>query len=261
MNLVVNGVRFHMLEQGSGPLTLVFLHYFGGSALEWQVVMNRLSVQYRCLAIDLRGCGDSEAPATGYSVDDMADDVICLIRQCAISEFVLIGHSMSGKVALAIAAGTPAQGRPIGLQALLLVSPSPPVPEPIPDDERQLLLTNHGHRAAAEKMAKNTTAIQVSKAVRNQIVADDLRTSPAAWMAWLTSGSRENISARMPAIQIPVHIVVGSEDRALPPDVQHQLVLPYLKRVTLEIIAGAGHLLPWETPVELAAFITKKIAG
>lgn len=73
MKQSINGISLNMLEQGNGSRTLIFLHYFGGSALEWESVMNTLSGEYRCLAVDLRGHGDSEAPPTGYSVDDMAE--------------------------------------------------------------------------------------------------------------------------------------------------------------------------------------------
>ena len=121
----VNNTHLNVLESGSGPLTLVFLHYFGGSAMEWQIVMGHLADQYRCVAVDMRGHGDSSSPKTGYSVADMADDIQALIQEMAIQEFVLIGHSMSGKVALELASR-----QPDDLQSLLLISPSPPYPNP-----------------------------------------------------------------------------------------------------------------------------------
>ena len=254
MKYSANNTHLNILEQGSGPLTLVFMHYFGGSVQEWPVVMSQLSAQYRCIAIDLRGHGDSDAPTTDYAVDDMADDVADLLRIRNVENFVLLGHSMSGKVALALASRQPA-----GLQSLLLVSPSPPVPEPIPDDERQKLLTQHGQESAAEQMLKNITMVPVSKTVQEQIIADDLRTAESAWNAWLSKGSKEDISARMKSINVPVAIIVGSEDRALPPDVQTQMTLPYLMGATLEIVDGAGHLLPWEVPSDIAKFIRKNL--
>ncbi|GAB3796031.1 alpha/beta hydrolase [Spirosoma humi] len=254
MKYNVNGVNLNILEKGQGPVTLLFLHYFGGSALEWQSVMSALADQYRCIAVDLRGHGDSDAPETGYSVDNMADDIVGLINSSGIRDFVLIGHSMSGKVALALAARQPS-----GLLSLVLVSPSPPVPEPIPDDERQKLLEGQGQRSAAEHTLKNITEAPVSKVVREQIIADDLRTAKSAWDAWLLEGSKENIADRMSAISVPVYIIVGAEDRALPPNVQHQMVLPYLKNVSVDTIEKAGHLLPWEVPAQLTAFIKKKL--
>jgi pimeloyl-ACP methyl ester carboxylesterase len=256
MKREINGVKLNVLEQGSGPLTLVFLHYFGGSALEWQAVVGQLASDYRCVAVDLRGHGDSDAPETGYSVEDMADDVAALVHDLSLTQFVLVGHSMSGKVALQLASR-----QPEGLQKLLLVSPSPPRPEPIPDKDRQHMLATHGQRSAAEQTFENITAFNVSDLAREQIIADNLRTSATAWNAWLTVGSREDIADQMVSIRVPVAIIVGAEDRALSPDVQPQLTTPYLKNVTVETIVGAGHLLPWETPAQLVAFIRKKITG
>ncbi|GAB3546661.1 alpha/beta fold hydrolase [Spirosoma fluminis] len=260
MTTTINGIPLNVLESGSGPVTLVFLHYFGGSALEWQFVTANLSGNYRCLAVDLRGFGDSQpvggfSTHTTFSVDDMADDVVALIRQSNVTQYVLVGHSMSGKVALALAARQPA-----GLLSLVLVSPSPPVPEPIPDDERQKLIVTYGQRPGAEETLKNITEVDISNDVREQIIADDLRTAKPAWMAWLTAGSLEDISERMAGINVPVHIIVGSDDRALSPDVQNELVLPYIKKATVTTVPKAGHLLPWEIPDKLAAFITKKIS-
>lgn len=50
-------IQLNVFVLGSGPLTLVFLPYFGGSALEWRVIMATLSDQYHCVAVDLRGFG------------------------------------------------------------------------------------------------------------------------------------------------------------------------------------------------------------
>ena len=254
MRQTINGVRLNTLELGDGPLTLIFLHYFGGSALEWQTVMDTLSNQYRCVAVDMRGFGDSEATPVGYSVDDMADDIDDLLRVLNIQNFALIGHSMTSKIALALAAR-----QPPGLQRLILLSPSPPVPEPISDDDRQALLAAYGQRSSAEETFKKITVAPLSNAAKEQIITDNLRSSKSAWDAWLTEGSLEDISDRMSAINVPVYIVVGSEDKNLSPDVHRRLVLPFLKNATLEIINGAGHLLPWEKPDEVARFIDKVI--
>ncbi|QDK78625.1 alpha/beta hydrolase [Spirosoma sp. KCTC 42546] len=256
MHYSINNTQLNVLELGNGPLTLVFLHYFGGSALEWQVVMNQLAGQYRCLAVDLRGHGDSEASATGYSVPDMANDVVELLRVMNVEAFALVGHSMGGKVALALASQKPA-----GLQSLVLLAPSPPVPEPIPDNDRADMLANHGQRANAEQTVAKITARSLSQEVKEQIVIDNLRTADVAWKAWLTLGSKEDISEQMSNIIIPVAILVGTADQALLPNVQTTMTLPYLKTATLDRIDGAGHLLPWETPNDVVAFIQRTMAG
>lgn len=256
MHYSANNTQLNVLESGNSPLTLVFLHYFGGSAIEWKFIMAQLASQYRCVAVDLRGHGDSSAPETGYSIADMADDVQALIRVMGIQDFVLVGHSMSGKVALELASRQPA-----GLQLVLLVSPSPPVPEPISDTDRQEMLETHGQQTAAEETCKKITAKFLPESAKAQITTDNLRTSKTAWNAWLTLGSKENISERMGLVSVPVHIIAGTKDKAIPPDVQPEMTLPYLPGATLDRIEGAGHLLPWETPDELTAFIRGKVGA
>ncbi len=222
--------------------------------MEWQTVMGHLADEYRCVAVDLRGHGDSSSPKTGYSVADMADDIQALIQEMAIQEYVLIGHSMSSKVALELASR-----QPVDLQSLLLLSPSPPVPEPISDADRRDMLETHGQQTAAEETCMKITAKLLSASVKAQIIADNLRTSDVAWNAWLTMGSKEDISDQMYAINVPVHIIVGTKDEALAPDVQPRMTLPYLPGATLENVDGAGHLLPWETPDLLTTFIRGKV--
>lgn len=249
---ILSPALLHTLERGEGSLSLLFMHYFGGSAQEWQPLFSRLASQFHCLAVDMPGHGES--PDTGFSVDDMADAVLQLIADRKLTRFVLIGHSMSGKVALALAARQPA-----GLEALLLVAPSPPRPEPIPDADRQQMLDTHGQQQAASDTAAKITALSITDGDREQIIQDNLRTSPAAWTAWLTRGSREDISDRMSGVEVPVHILAGTADRALAASVQPELTLPYLPGATFETLNGTGHLIPYEAPDALAQFIIKKI--
>lgn len=259
MKIGVNGTELNVIEQGSGKTFLVLLHYFGGSAREWDVVVDRITTQLpvHCLAVDLRGQGDSNAPDTGYSVNDMADDVADLIDHFGLTgapdrDFVLVGHSMGGKVALALAAR-----RPTGMRSLVLLAPSPPSPEPIPDETRNRLLETQGQRDAAERTLHEITTIPMPEATQQQIVDDNMKTSAVAWRAWLDSSSREDITDRMSRIEGPVYVAVGEKDTNIPVDLLKKAVLPLLPTgTTLTVIPGAGHLLPYETPDAVIAILT-----
>src|SRR6201999_187055 len=74
MKIASNGIRIHVDEQGSGDFALVFLHYYGGSSRTWRKVIAALPKSYRTLAMDHRGWGESDAPAGGYGLADLADD-------------------------------------------------------------------------------------------------------------------------------------------------------------------------------------------
>ena len=63
----------------------------------------------------------------------------------------------------------------------------------------------------------------------------------------------------MPRVNVPAHLLVGTDDRAVKPDVSETMTLPYLQNATFETVDGAGHLLPWETPgVPLWTSLRKK---
>ncbi len=75
---------------------MVFLHYFGGSARSWDLVIDRLWGQHRCVAPDLCGFGDSPSPIGMPTLAGHANDVVALLGALQIRSSVLIGHTLSG---------------------------------------------------------------------------------------------------------------------------------------------------------------------
>lgn len=233
---------------GAASLTFVCLHYWAGSGKEWQAIADLLAPEYDVLAPDLGGFGSAPAPAAGFTVDSYADEVAAYIVAQQLQQYVLVGHSMGGKIALALAAR-----QPLGLLGIALLSPSPPTPEPMTEEDRQGSLRAFGKRPEAEKTLAKITARTLPLAVQQQIIDDNLRTSKAAWNAWLLHGSRENIAARLPRLRVPCTVLAGDQDAVLSPSVHGLETLPLLPDGThLEIVGGAGHLLPYEAPEEVA---------
>lgn len=69
-------VHTHVEEQGSSAPSLIFLRYRGGSSRAWRDVIGALPGAHRTLAVDLRGCGASDAPRKSYALADIEDDVL-----------------------------------------------------------------------------------------------------------------------------------------------------------------------------------------
>jgi len=226
-------------------LTYLALHYWAGSGREFELLKPLLPLGTQLLAPDLPGYGSEPAPVGfNYSVESYADWIAQYIASQQLVDYIIIGHSMSGKFALALAAR-----QPVGLRSMVLLSPSPPSPEPISDEDRAASLAAYGKRAEAEKTFRKITNKPLAAPLREQVIADNLRTTHAAWDAWLQAGSREDISALMPQVQVPCRLLVGDADRAIPLDAQRRQTLPLLPAGTvLEVVAGAGHLLPLEAP-------------
>lgn len=260
MRCEVNGISMNVVERGGSDSrlnrpALVFLHYFGGSSRAWSEVIARLEGEHFCVAPDLRGFGNTEAPPAGYAVSDYADDVVALVRLLSIERYILVGHSLGGKIALLVAA----RAAP-GLESLVLLAPSTPTPEPMTETERARLLKSYGNRAASEETTRQTISLPLSQELHDQIIKDSLRASRLAWNAWLTEGSREDISAQMGNIRAPVLVMSGACDRAIPAHHLEREIVRCVPGTRLVIAPEAGHLLPLEVPTATAELIAKASA-
>jgi pimeloyl-ACP methyl ester carboxylesterase len=108
----VSGLRLHYQEwrpAGSEPVgTFVLVHGLGSSCHIWDLVAPGLAAQYRVLALDQRGHGESEQPETGYDFDSIVADLNGFLTAVdAESPLVLVGHSWGASVVLHFAVEHP----------------------------------------------------------------------------------------------------------------------------------------------------------
>ena len=104
--VVVDGVGLAVRESGRGEAAL-FLHYGGGNLVMWDPVVPFFEDAYRCVRLDLRGHGKSDAPARGYRLEDMALDVVGVLDALKIDAAHIVGRSLGAEVGLALAAINP----------------------------------------------------------------------------------------------------------------------------------------------------------
>ncbi len=237
-------------ESEGGDTALVFLHYFGGAGASWNAVIEALGPDVRCIAPDLCGFGKSHCPDAPMSVDEQAEEVLGRIEFLGLKRYTLIGHSMGGKIAMAIAAR-----RPAGLQSLILIAPSPPTPEPMTDEARKELLEMFGDAERIRVHLQKIAAHSLSDSALADEVALHLQARRIAWRAWLEEGSREDISSRMQQVEVSALVLGGEADKAFTPEFLKREVVAYFSQAKLQIIAGAGHLLPLEQPSAVTAAI------
>lgn len=131
-NVVLRQQRFHFLEWGDpNAPPIVLLHGGHQSAHSWDLVSLHLAQNYRVLALDQRGHGDSEwSRDVEYSNSTMALDAEAFITTLGLDRPTLIGHSMGGRNALLLTKRNPAL-----LRALVLVDIGPE----ISDEGRQAI--------------------------------------------------------------------------------------------------------------------------
>ena len=250
MKLNVGNVSLYVEERGSGDVALVFLHYWGGTHRSWNRVVAELETSYGTVTYDMRGWGESEAAEDGYSIAALAEEARALIKQLGLRRYVLIGHSMGGKVAQLVASRNPE-----GLLALVLVAPATPTPCRLPEEAKQVQIHAYDNRETVLKTIEFLSAREHDPATVEQIVQDSLSGTREAKLAWPTSAILEDISAEISGIAVPTLVIAGEQDRLDSVEQHQREVVDRIPGATLQIIPQSGHLLPFDEPSQTANVI------
>jgi pimeloyl-ACP methyl ester carboxylesterase len=97
-----NGIRLHYTTAGSGPIVLC-LHGWPETYRDYLPIVERLAGKYRFIAVDLRGCGDSDKPFGGYDPKTVAADLLGLLDVEKAERFHILSHDLGGPHAVALA--------------------------------------------------------------------------------------------------------------------------------------------------------------
>jgi pimeloyl-ACP methyl ester carboxylesterase len=102
-----SGLSLHYQQVGDGP-DVVMVHGITGNLAVWHLqIVPALWDRFRVLTYDLRGHGYSGTPPSGYSPDDMADDLLGLLDGLELERPALVGHSYGADITLYFAARHP----------------------------------------------------------------------------------------------------------------------------------------------------------
>jgi pimeloyl-ACP methyl ester carboxylesterase len=103
------GGELQVLERGPrAGSPIVLIHCFTCGIDWWDGMLPALERRHRVIAVDLLGHDGSEKPASGYSIPDQAVVVAQALRRLGVREATLVGHSLGGAVAVALAESAPA---------------------------------------------------------------------------------------------------------------------------------------------------------
>jgi len=92
-----SSVRLHIEDSGGDGRPVVLIHGWPLSAKAWEPQMAVLQgAGFRVVTYDRRGFGSSDKPESGYSYDDLADDLQRVLDQCKLQDVTLVGFSMGG---------------------------------------------------------------------------------------------------------------------------------------------------------------------
>ncbi len=251
----VNSHDFAVHDQGSGP-PILFVHGFPLNHSMWNAQLGSLANEFRVIAPDLRGFGESEVTTGTVTMETFADDLAGLLDALEIQErCCLCGLSMGGYIAWQFLRKNSDR-----LSALVLCDTRAVADSAEAVHARKKLaeqVINEGTAIAAESMiprlfAESTIATQpdVVEAVRRMIVDTDPQGVAAALHGMAI---RPDSTELMSTIKIPTLVVVGTEDKLSPP-AEMRMMADAIENAEFLEVPSAGHMAPMENhePVNAA---------
>ena len=244
----VNGVELAVQIQGEGPAFLL-IHGYPLNHTIWREQVAQLS-GWRCIAPDLRGMGQSEAPDQGYDMATYAHDLLALLDSLGVSESVLCGLSLGGYIAFELLRR--ARGRVRGLVLMDTTAEADSVEGKQARDAAALMAKENGAAAIADSMLPRMLA-PATLAKRPEIVAgvrEVMAATPVPGILGALSAMRDRPDST-PVLAslagLPTLVVVGEADQITPPAVGRAMAAA-IPGGRLALIPDAGHLPPVEQP-------------
>jgi pimeloyl-ACP methyl ester carboxylesterase len=259
--ITVNGVNLAVEEQGEGPAVL-FVHGYPLDRTIWRDQVGALE-GFRCIAVDLRGMGQSDAPDLGYSMPIYAADLAALLDVLGVDDVVLCGLSMGGYVALEFLRQWRARVRGLVLMDSRADADAPEVRRA--RDAAAATARERGAGAIADAMLPKMLAPATLS--RRPDVAERVRalmsSTPVAGIVGALAAMRdreESVSLLSTLAGVPTLVVVGEADILTPPD-QARAMAEAIPGGRLALIPGAGHLPPMEQPEATTASLREFLSS
>lgn len=262
-SVTTNGIELYYETQGAGA-PLVLLAGLGYPGWQWHKLAPLLAPHCRVIIPDNRGVGQSSKPPGPYTASLLAADTVGLLDALAIEQAVILGHSMGGFVAQALALEYPQRVRKLILAATNFGGP------------------RHAPITPAAMAVLTDTTVDPATRFRNGLVVS---TAPgfaerqpgvvAAWLAWRLANPidpagyqaqlaiglgllREEacFEHRLSAITAPTLILSGAHDAVVPP-ANAELLAQQIAHSRVYILPDAGHFFPLETPEAAARVVVE----
>jgi pimeloyl-ACP methyl ester carboxylesterase len=241
----VNGIDLSILEAGEGD-ALVFVHGVVTTSNIFRNYLSRYSPKFRGVAVDLRGYGDSEKPATGFNLNQFPRDLIALADKLQFQRPVWVGVSMGGMILQRLATENPERVR-----ALVLVSTTDQAM--VLDNDPKTIGNPREYSEVSKGIIVNSFPKNTDPSVYQPLLdriptwnADVLREA-------LTSMSNFSMRGKLSSISVPTLIMVGKQDDCATPEIAREILQQIRGSEVAEF--ETGHFMMAEDPASFSSVL------
>ncbi len=244
MKASVNGTEIYYELQGKeGAPWLVLSHSLACNVRMWDPTVEALKDRFRILNYDMRGHGQSAAPAGAYTLEMLADDVLALMQHAGIRKARFAGLSIGGMIGQTIALTNPSV---LDKMVLADTGHSQP-PEAIQQwKDRIAIAESKGMKALVDSTMQRWFTESFRKSEPAQKIAAIIAATPVAgYVGCGRAIMGLNTTARLKEIRMPVLAITGAEDPSAPGTKYIGENVPGAKLV---VIPNAAHIANVEQP-------------
>lgn len=231
--------RMNYEEFGSGDRALVLLHGWGGSVESWIPVTRDFQKDFRVVAVDFPGFGQSPEPSVGWSVDEYARLTAAFIRSLNAGRVFVIAHSFGGRVALAVNRDAPEL---IEKQILTGCAGLPPR-----KTEKQKLSARAAHMVSAladnrltRRIAGDHTIDRARDRMRGVFGSADYRSASPLMRETFQKVIAQDLTDCLARVRASTLLVWGENDTATPLWMGKEMEKT-IRDAGLVVFEGAGH--------------------
>ena len=258
--VAIPGAMFNVEDVGQGT-PILFVHGFPLDHTMWRHQIADLPSDFRCIAPDLRGFGQSTVSEGTVTMEQFADDLAALLDALHVTEpIVFCGHSMGGYIAWQFA------HRHADRVKGLILCDTRAVPDTPEAAANRLKLADdvlqHGSELVANAMlprlfvpsTEQTRPVLLDE-IRQVIIATNRQGIAAA-----SRGMAERADARpwLSSISVPSLVLVGEHD-AISTAAEMRVLASMIPSARFDVVPNAGHMAPLENSISANVSIRREI--
>jgi pimeloyl-ACP methyl ester carboxylesterase len=255
----VGDLAIAVSDVGDGP-PVVLLHGLACGQRMWFHQVRALRSRFRVVTYDQRGHGGTDAPsvATGYSAALLGRDLVVVLDALKIERAAIVGFSLGGGPALALAASKPAR-----VSRLVLADVGAGADDPVKIESmarRWVTLIDQGatNELVCEMLRSELFKVYARRNTRRRDhMAALIRATPTIGLRFLLSEvlakrkSLFRLTGVLQTLQVPTLVMVGELDYVC--SKAARLMAQNIPNATLKVIANSGHMAPIEQPAAFSA--------
>ena len=245
------GFNFEIAGPSSAP-PIIFCHPLGGSVSVWRDLVGVLSRRYRCIVFDASGHGNTPSRNLPPLIDAMAADIDALMQGIVVDRAHIVGASIGGMAAQALASAFPQR-----VDMLVLLATTLKMPEPTMWLERAEEVREKGLADIAAAAMKRwfTPSFAASNPERVQeTLRSFLQTDVGSYAIACEAIASMDMTEANAMISAPTLVMTAADDVSTLPETA-EILRRSISGATSIIVPDAAHLMMIERAVEVAQWI------